>query len=218
MPNFFTLTPTFDDILDDWAKDFGNLDNVKSKVAAKIAKKQLGEVGKITVGGVSGWHDCWRCGKNFESKKSWKVWPQGPTCLSCRHELEAKKQKQYDVGADVSNFEAAQTPLPKDAPMKKGEIRKLAKATSALWTDQWLVMGTAKAPYVISKKQKTGEWQCSCPDWSKHVPREDCKHILKVKMQEGILVTKEKNIFSAPVVPVQNQGMALPAPKGRKFR
>jgi hypothetical protein len=87
--------------------------------------------------------------------------------------------------------------LPKKAePMKAGEIRKLPKVNSPMWTDQWAYQGTAKLPYIISGKRVGGynglesalEWACSCRSWmTGH--RQNCKHIVAVMMKEGILIT-----------------------------
>lgn len=189
-------------------------------VQQSSSKSYWGALSKKSSGGYAGPSTCWRCGVTFTSKDSWKVWPQGPTCLPCRTELETKKGIWYEKGKIGGNFEGQQKPLPKDGPMKNGEIRKVSASVSPLWTDQWMVMGTAKAPYIVSKKTKSGEWQCSCPDWTKHTPRTDCKHILKVKLQEGVLVVKEETIFTTKkTTATGNQGLALnPAPKGRKFR
>jgi hypothetical protein len=77
-------------------------------------------------------------------------------------------------------------------PMKNGEVRKLPKSNSPMWTTQWTVQGTAKAPYVVSrtvnpKGSTTAEgWACSCPNFTQHSPRTECKHILKVMLSEGV--------------------------------
>lgn len=47
--------------------------------------------------------------------------------------------------------------------------------------------------YIAAVKSQTGkgeyqvtltdnQWQCSCKDWTRHVPRKDCKHIFAVKV------------------------------------
>ena len=82
------------------------------------------------------------------------------------------------------------------AAMKNGDVRKLPTVNSPMWTTQWAVQGSAWAPYVVSlKKFQNGTfdgnvtdkgWACSCPDFTRHVPRTECKHILKVMMIEGI--------------------------------
>ena len=81
-----------------------------------------------------------------------------------------------------------------------GEIRKLPKSSSPLWTDQWSYQGSAKAPYIVSRKQgyksngyateqqKAQEWQCSCKSWTTTVPRQKCKHIVAVMLKEKISV------------------------------
>ena len=35
--------------------------------------------------------------------------------------------------------------------------------------------------YIVSIESTTGEWQCACVGWTRHVPRRDCKHIRSVK-------------------------------------
>jgi hypothetical protein len=85
--------------------------------------------------------------------------------------------------------------LPKKEPMKHGEIRKLPRGLQTpMHAEQWAVMGTGKAPYVISHRKNhpsvDQRWQCSCPSWTQHTPRADCKHIVAVKQKEGMLVEK----------------------------
>jgi hypothetical protein len=84
--------------------------------------------------------------------------------------------------------------------IQSGEIRKLPKSSSPMFTDQWAYQGSAKAPYIVSRKggykgtgyatpeQKTQEWQCSCKSWTTTVPRADCKHVIAVKLKEKIMV------------------------------
>jgi DNA-directed RNA polymerase subunit RPC12/RpoP len=77
--------------------------------------------------------------------------------------------------------------------MKNGEFRKLPKSSSPLWTTQYAVQGTAKLPYVVSHTKRFGTgntttdqgWACSCPNFTQHTPRTECKHILKIMMSEG---------------------------------
>jgi hypothetical protein len=84
--------------------------------------------------------------------------------------------------------------------MKSGEIRKLPAASSPMFVSQWAYQGTAKTPYIISRKggykgagyateaQKAAEWACSCKSWTTTVPRAACKHIIAVQLKEKILV------------------------------
>lgn len=80
------------------------------------------------------------------------------------------------------------------APMKNGDVRKLAKSSSPMWTEQWAAMGTAKIPYIVSRSKGHASgsttadgWACSCSDFKKHTPRADCKHIIRVQKKEGLL-------------------------------
>ena len=84
--------------------------------------------------------------------------------------------------------------------MKSGEIRKLPAASSPMFVSQWAYQGTAKTPYIVSRKQgykgngyateqeRAQEWQCSCKSWTTTVPRAACKHIIAVQLIEKILV------------------------------
>ena len=84
--------------------------------------------------------------------------------------------------------------------MQPGEIRKLPAASSPMFVSQWAYQGTAKTPYIVSRKggykgtgyateqQKAQEWQCSCKSWTTTVPRAACKHIIAVQLKEKILV------------------------------
>ena len=76
--------------------------------------------------------------------------------------------------------------------MKSGEIRKLPAASSPMFVSQWAYQGTAKTPYIVSRKQgypeQQKEWQCSCKSWTTTVPRAACKHIIAVQLKEKILV------------------------------
>ena len=126
--------------------------------------------------------------------------------------------------------------------MQNGEIRKLPKANSPMWSEQWAYQGTAKSPYIVSAKKKAGNgitsgwdqtWGCSCPDWTKHSPRVACKHILAVQLKEKIQVTPpdlmsgnmnpetkkefEKFLAQKSKAVVQSGKSALEE-KGRKFR
>jgi len=100
--------------------------------------------------------------------------------------------------------------------MQLGEIRKLLKSSSPMFTEQYAVQGTATVPYIVSWKKinhptQTGvyEWQCSCKSWTTTVPRAACKHIIAVKLKEGLLkdVTpinwKPKPVKTYPLIVVK---------------
>ena len=69
-----------------------------------------------------------------------------------------------------------------------------------MFVSQWAYQGTAKTPYIVSRKQgykgngyateqeRAQEWQCSCKSWTTTVPRAACKHIIAVQLKEKILV------------------------------
>jgi hypothetical protein len=41
-------------------------------------------------------------------------------------------------------------------------------------------------PYVVSEPRIGDIWECSCMNWTRNNPREDCKHILRVKLQYAV--------------------------------
>ena len=48
------------------------------------------------------------------------------------------------------------------------------------WAKQWQVQGSASAPYTVSVDWNSN-WACSCVGWIRHFPRQDCKHIKKIR-------------------------------------
>ena len=75
-----------------------------------------------------------------------------------------------------------------------GDIWELPKANSPMWTQQWGYQGSAKTPYIISKRDedradgattKDG-WACSCMSFTRNTPRTPCKHILNVIVKYGL--------------------------------
>jgi hypothetical protein len=97
--------------------------------------------------------------------------------------------------------------MPTATVRKEGDIWKLPRANSPLWTDQWAYQGSAKSPYIISKRPEgradgstTVEgWACACPNFTRHTPRTDCKHILNVKLKEGLGTVKKTAAKTANV-------------------
>ena len=78
--------------------------------------------------------------------------------------------------------------------MKNGDVRKLPKSSSPMWTEQWAAMGAAKAPYIVSRSKGHASgattadgWACGCSDFTQHTPRAECKHIIRVQKKEGML-------------------------------
>ena len=101
--------------------------------------------------------------------------------------------------------------------MQNGEMWKLPKSNSPMWTEQWAYQGTAKSPYIVSAKKKAGwdqTWGCSC---GKEMP---CKHVIAVQLKEKLAVSKSK-IFvvvdNTPAAVVGKKYSSLEE-RGRKFR
>jgi hypothetical protein len=54
---------------------------------------------------------------------------------------------------------------------------------TAIYRRQWDVgsfTDPTKKPYKVSERLNGG-WECSCPAWTRHTPRADCKHIDRIK-------------------------------------
>lgn len=130
----------------------------------------------------------------------------------------------------------------KQPEAKKGDVRKLPKVNSPMWTDQWSYQGSGQQPYIISRKKSSNQdilqstsWACSCPAWTRNMPREDCKHILKVKLMEKVpldsapvqlLPKEQQDLFNkflkeqaaAGTPAVKSDGFKPIFKQGRKFR
>jgi hypothetical protein len=155
----------------------------------------------------------------------------GDRCDNCK--VETPKMKCSKCGAYTPNSEnyakcdkckinyqvaeAAKKPIG-----TKGEVRKLPKVNSPMWTDQWSVVGSAKEPYIVSHKTQGANggnvtedgWACSCGAFTRNTPREDCKHILKVKLFEG-MSTAAKNIVPAAHSKEYAEFLKMKAKQGR---
>ena len=74
---------------------------------------------------------------------------------------------------------------------------------------QWHVTGSAANPYTVSEA-KDGNWACSCMAWTRTHPREDCKHIMRVKLSINT---------PAPAATMSSvPSLACVSVQGRKFR
>jgi hypothetical protein len=73
---------------------------------------------------------------------------------------------------------------------------------TSLYSRQWDVgsfTDQTKKPYKVSER-RDGRWECSCPAWTRHTPRTDCKHIRKV--QGALRIAPAVPMFS-PAAPSQ---------------
>lgn len=102
---------------------------------------------------------------------------------------------------------------------------------------RWFVPGSGKQPYTVVQMDPASTctnlwWQCSCPAWTRHTPRTDCKHIIRVKVE--MMTGQDAEVYKqmaalvkkgAPFTRVIDLTPKPPAPKpfvgvtgGRKFR
>lgn len=61
--------------------------------------------------------------------------------------------------------------------------------------------------YVVSQVREGGAWECSCPAWTRHTPRSDCKHIGMVR-----------RLLAGGRVTTQPAGVPLPASIASVFK
>jgi len=56
--------------------------------------------------------------------------------------------------------------------------------SSGHWKDLYKVSSNSRpgVSYVVARSD-SGTWGCSCPAWTFHTPRLDCKHITQVRRQ-----------------------------------
>ena len=108
--------------------------------------------------------------------------------------------------------------------MLTGEIRKLPRGISPMWTELYAVQETAARHYIVSAKKVGGynglesgiEWSCSCR-------KEGCKHAAAVQVKLGVAISipLEKQ-FELPLAKkspaVINSQQSSFEDKGRKFR
>jgi len=75
------------------------------------------------------------------------------------------------------------------AKQQKKEITVTKRSALGLdlwyYRNQWYVSGSAAEPYTVSEAND-GNWSCSCMAWTRNHPREDCKHIMRVKLAEAV--------------------------------
>lgn len=129
----------------------------------------------------------------------------GDVCHDCHMEdkktmkglMTPKKPLKFDLenAKPVTNFSNQfQSPIKKPVLLKReeGEFWEIPASSSPLWTKQWGYQGSAKEPYIISKRKKidgsstSDGWACSCKAFTQHSPRKDCKHIINIKHGTGI--------------------------------
>jgi hypothetical protein len=71
---------------------------------------------------------------------------------------------------------------------------------TSIYKRQWDVgsfTDPSKKPYKVSERYN-GTWECSCPAWTRHMPRADCKHIAQIKLLQAKV---PNNIVMMPTPP-----------------
>ena len=124
------------------------------------------------------------CSKCMAYSKTMKQFNGGnPLCPNC---YAVKAQ------ATVSKAKAMGLNPPLTIIRKVGEIWELPSTSAPFNSRQWGYQGTAKTPYVITQYHSRVDgsttsdgWACSCMNFTRHVPRTPCKHILNIMLKEG---------------------------------
>jgi hypothetical protein len=73
------------------------------------------------------------------------------------------------------------------------------------WIEQWKVKGSTGNVYTVSLGHD-GKYACSCPAWTRNMPRKNCKHILEVKdsniKMKGRSIRKAKYVLANVLKPI----------------
>lgn len=83
-----------------------------------------------------------------------------------------------------------------DAVNPTASIREISRGSMKGVLRRWVVKGSGKMSYTVAKWSSDYQGQlfsCSCPAWTRHTPRTDCKHVLKVKF-EMVGVVEKKSV------------------------
>lgn len=104
--------------------------------------------------------------------------PNGGVPYRCDHCLYVKNQ--ITVGEDIM------------AKQQKRAVRvsKIANPRYG-YKGQWTVSASPTSknpnpdPYTVSLAND-GNWSCACMIWTRNHPREDCKHIMRIKLAEAV--------------------------------
>lgn len=175
-------TPTWEYQKWSYALQFSTLPT--SPDHAKQLIKALNNKGKS-----EGWQyallRCSTCGC-YHNQSSWV----GVECDSCNKQVET--MMAFNEGKKDNGLKKM-LGLGPTLVRKEGDIWKLPKSTSPMWTEQWGYQGSSKVPYIVSHNSQkidgsttSDGWACSCPNFTRHTPRTPCKHILNVQIKEGL--------------------------------
>jgi len=119
--------------------------------------------------GIDGGWSCPKCHNpiSFQGEKieGIYVW----TCPKCGYEY------RNESGEPFWNEDAAIGDL-KDYQLN-------AEPPIGSWVKQWEVESSDGKRYYTISLSDQGVWGCSCPAWTRHMPRVDCKHIARIKEQ-----------------------------------
>src|ERR1039458_3428347 len=135
----------------------------------------------LKLGYGSGIEHCWDCKAKFCAK----CWGLSGYAHISKHHSEEPMAKQQKQAVTVT---------------RKQIVLHYA------YKNQWHVSGSAASPYIVSEA-KDGNWSCSCMAWTRNHPREDCKHIMRVKLSEAV-----------PAEVKVEPSMQFVQATGRKFR
>lgn len=89
------------------------------------------------------------------------------------------------------------------------EVQEIGTKSGSNQKRRFTVPGSGKMSYTVVQLYHTPdpsrEWQCSCPAWTRHVPRTDCKHIIRVKVEN--MTTKESEAYKQVAAMLKSSGI-----------
>jgi hypothetical protein len=59
--------------------------------------------------------------------------------------------------------------------------KKAGSIMADKWVKRWMVKSGSTEGFYTVAQDKDGQYACSCPGWTRHTPRTDCKHVMAVK-------------------------------------
>jgi hypothetical protein len=129
---------------------------------------------------------CWDCGKDLEpadwDNHCWDC--SAKFCDTCWDSGRYKHDQKHHSEETVAKRE-----------VKVQLLNSIGGGLPSRYKRQWAVDATPTTknpipkPYVVSEPRTGDMWECGCMNWIGTHPREDCKHIMRVKLAEAVPAT-----------------------------
>ena len=171
-----------------WPKCLTITNWAQAETQIAVWNKETKQVGM----GVSGWEyklplHCEKCYKVVS-----ETFTVANLCGECQMKAPIKLKQFSFTGKLLEEGKTSSKTVTVGTPHKEGDIWALAKASAPMGSQQWAYQGSAKTPYIVTSytTKRDGAttpngWACSCPNFTRNVPRTPCKHILNVMLSIG---------------------------------